>query len=86
MIPIPQRGVLRGVAGVEEARQVAHVEDVRVTAKTDQVLVPLPEGSSYLGFIFARAERAADVVYALRQAHARLRFAIDAEIAVRPSA
>ena len=86
MIPIPQRGVFRGVAGVEEARQVAHVEDVRVTAKTDQVLVPLPEGSSYLGFIFARAERAADVVHALRQAHARLRFAIDAEIAVRPSA
>jgi len=86
MIPIPQRGVFRGVSGVEEARQVLHVEDVRVTAKTDQVLVPLPEGSSYLGFIFARAERAADVEQALRQAHARLRFAIDAEIAVRSSA
>jgi hypothetical protein len=86
MIPIPHRGVFRGVSGVEEAREVLHVEDVRVTAKTDQVLVPLPEGSSYLGFIFARAERAADVEHALRQAHARLRFAIDAEIAVRPSA
>jgi hypothetical protein len=86
MIPIPQRGVFRGVSGVDEARGVPHVEDVQVTAKTDQLLVPLPEGSSYLGFIFARAEHADQVEHALRQAHARLRFAIDAEIAVRPSA
>jgi L-amino acid ligase C-terminal domain 2/ATP-grasp domain len=86
MIPIPRRGVFRGVSGVEDARRVAHVEDVRVTAKPDQILVPLPEGSSYLGFIFARAERAADVEDALRLAHARLRFAVDPEIAVRPSA
>ena len=37
-----------------------------ITAKADQTLVPLPEGASYLGFIFARARHAADVESALR--------------------
>ena len=76
MIPIPRRGIFRGVLGVEEARTVQAIEDVRITAKLDQVLVPLPEGASYLGFIFARAGRAADVDAALRAAHARLTFTI----------
>ena len=40
--------------GVDEARAVPGVDDVRITAKADQLLVPLPEGASYLGFIFAR--------------------------------
>jgi ATP-grasp domain-containing protein/L-aminoacid ligase-like protein len=79
MVPIPRRGIFRGVEGVELAADVAHVEDVRITAKTDQQLLPLPEGASYLGFIFARADRAGDVDRALRDAHARLRFTIDPE-------
>ena len=86
MIPIPRRGVYRGVDGVDAARDVPHVEEVRITAKADQVLVPLPEGGSYLGFIFARADHASDVEHALRHAHARLQFAVDDELAVRPSA
>jgi hypothetical protein len=77
MIPIPMRGMYRGVRGVEQALQVPHVEDVQITAKADQELVPLPEGSSYLGFIFARAERPEDVEQALRDAHSRLSFVID---------
>ena len=32
----------------------AGIEDVVITAKEGQMLVPLPEGASYLGFIFAR--------------------------------
>jgi hypothetical protein len=82
MIPIPRRGIFRGVECVEEAEAVAGVDDVRVTAKRDQLLVPLPEGASYLGFIFARGERPADVEAALREAHRRLRFAIDPDIPV----
>src|SRR5262245_29231408 len=85
MIPIPRRGVLRGVDCVEDSRAVPHVDDVRITAKPDQVLLPLPEGGSYLGFIFARADRASEVERALRLAHRRLHFAIDPEFAVRPS-
>jgi hypothetical protein len=86
MIPIPRRGVFRGVSGVDEARAVQGIEDIRITAKTDQMLVPLPEGASYLGFIFARAEHAADVERALREAHRRLAFAILPEVRVLQSA
>src|SRR6185295_6140623 len=52
MIPIPRRGLFRGVDGVEAARSVPHIADVQITAKPDQRLLPLPEGASYLGFIF----------------------------------
>ncbi len=55
---------------------------MRITAKADQRLVPLPEGASYLGFIFARAESAAGVDRALREAHRRLQFAIEPELRV----
>jgi hypothetical protein len=82
MIPIPQRGVYRGVEGVEDARTVAGIEDVQITAKPDVTLVPLPEGKSYLGFIFARAGTASAVVAALRAAHERLAFQIDRELPV----
>jgi hypothetical protein len=82
MIPIPRRGILRGMDGIDAARQVPNVEDLRITAKTDQLLVPLPEGASYLGFIFARAGHVDDVERALRVAHARLSFTIDPEFPV----
>src|SRR5207245_7762145 len=82
MIPIPRRGVLRRVAGIDHARRVAGVEDVRITAKSDQLLVPLPEGASYLGFIFARAAEACEVERALRAAHGRLEFTIDPQVPV----
>jgi hypothetical protein len=86
MIPIPARGVYRGVAGVEEARMVDGVEDVTITAKPDQLLVPLPEGASYLGFIFSAGETNTAVVQSLRAAHARLRFAVEPELRVLQSA
>jgi biotin carboxylase len=80
MIPIPRRGVYRGVRGVEKARRVAGIDDVTITAKADVTLVPLPEGRSYLGFIFATAGTPADAERALRRAHARLEFVIDREV------
>jgi biotin carboxylase len=82
MIPIPQRGIFRRASGIDEARAVPGVTDVRITAKPDQLLVPLPEGSSYLGFIFARGPSADSVSRALRAAHACIRFDLDAEIPV----
>jgi biotin carboxylase len=80
MIPIPRRGILRGVEGVEAARDIKGVDDVRITAKPDQLLVPLPEGASYLGFIFARAADVVAVRGALAASHARLTFVIDPEL------
>jgi hypothetical protein len=82
MIPIPRRGILRRVDGIDEARRVAGIDEIHITAKPDQLLVPLPEGASYLGFIFARAARADAVEQALRDAHARLAFTIDPEFPV----
>lgn len=82
MMPIPRRGIFKGVTGEEAARDVRSVEDVVVTAKRDQLLEPLPEGDSYLGFIFARAPHAAEVVAALRESHGRLVFEVDPELRV----
>jgi hypothetical protein len=80
MLPIPRRGVYRGVAGIDEARAVPGVDEVRMTAKPDTLIVPLPEGRSYLGFIFAHAADAGSVERCLREAHACLRFVIDREL------
>ena len=77
MIPIPKNGVYRRVEGVDRAMRVAGVEDVQITAKPDQQLLMLPEGASYLGFIFARAATPAEAERAVRDAHALLKFTID---------
>ena len=52
MIPIPKAGVLEEVHGLEAARAVPEIADVTITAHPGQRLVPLPEGSRYLGFLF----------------------------------
>jgi biotin carboxylase len=82
MIPIPHRGVYRSVEGERDARAVPDIVDLQITAKPDARLVPLPEGKSYLGFLFARATTPLAVEQALRAAHAKLRFQIDREIPV----
>jgi biotin carboxylase len=82
MIPIPRRGVLKSVRGEDQARSVRFVEDVRITAKSDQLLEPLPEAGSYLGFVFARAPHATDAEAAVRMAHRALTFVIDPAIDV----
>jgi biotin carboxylase len=82
MIPIPHRGVFKSVEGDSEARAVPGIVDLRITAKRDATLIPLPEGRSYLGFLFARATTPLAVEQALRAAHAKLHFRIDRQIAV----
>jgi biotin carboxylase len=80
MIPIPRRGVYRGVRGMDDAVAIRGVDEVRITAKTDALLLPLPEGRSYLGFIFASGREPAAVEQSLRDAHAALTFEIEREI------
>jgi len=87
MIPVPATGVFSRVLGVDEARQIPGITGVEITAKEGQRLVQLPEGSSYPGFLFARAETPQETEAALRDAHRRLRFEIYAELpALRPGA
>jgi biotin carboxylase len=76
MIPIPGAGTLQSTRGVDEARSVAGIEEIAITAHPGKTLVPLPEGSSYLGFIFARGSKPEVVEGALREAHRRLSFEI----------
>ena len=72
MIPISQAGTLYEVRGQEEAQGVPGIEEIRITIPLGQEVVPLPEGTRYLGFIFARDETPDRVEAALREAHRRL--------------
>ena len=76
MIPIPKAGILKEVRGIEDARAVPDIEDVTITIHVGQRLVPLPEGSRYLGFIFSRAASPERAEAALREAHALLEFEV----------
>lgn len=86
MIPIPRGGILTRVEGVAEAERVPGVTGVEITARLRHRIVPLPEGASYLGFIYARGEEPAEVEQALRRAHQRLEFTITPEIRLLPLA
>ncbi len=87
MIPVPAAGVLLEVRGQEKALETPGIEEIRITAKIQQTLVPWPEGASYLGFIFARAASssspaAEEVEAALRTAHSKLQFVISPALPV----
>jgi len=76
MIPIPQAGILRRVEGQLAAQRVPYIEEVVIDVREGYELIPLPEGASYLGFIFARAPSPAEAEAALRTAHACLRIVV----------
>ena len=80
MIPIPRPGILRRVEGLEAAQAVHGIDEISITVPEHHRLVPLPEGESYLGFIFATGQTPDRVEEALRLAHGRLHFVIDEEI------
>ena len=82
MLPIPHAGVYRGIRGLEDARQVRGVEDIVITAKEGQEMLPLPEGSAYLGFLFLRGASADKVEENLREAHQRLEFDLPAVLPI----
>jgi biotin carboxylase len=83
MIPIPKRGMFRCVEGMENARNVPGVTGIEITAPLNQPIAPLPEGESYLGFIFARGDTAGETEEALREAHSRLGFRIEPMISLQ---
>ena len=83
MIPIPADGMLREVLGLAEARAVAGVDEVDISARLNYPLVRLPEGDGYLGFIVAHADTPGAVEAALREAHRRLGFVVEPQILLR---
>jgi hypothetical protein len=82
MIPVPASGVLEGVEGEAGARATPRVTELHITARLRDFIAAWPEGASYLGFLFARAETAVEVESALRAAHGELRFGIRERLAV----
>lgn len=82
MIPVPRSGIFEGVEGIEEAERVAGVTEIRITARLKDYVAEWPEGSSYLGFIFSRADAPEEAERALREAHEKLRFKFSPRLAV----
>ena len=76
MLPVPEHGILQEVRGLREACEIPGVEDVLISIPSGQVVEPLPYGSRYLGFIFARGGDPGSVEDALRKAHECLRIEI----------
>jgi L-amino acid ligase C-terminal domain 2 len=82
MIPVPASGVLESVEGEQAARATAHIVGLEITARLHDYIAAWPEGSSYLGFLFALAGSADEVERALRAAHGKLKFGIRERLAV----
>jgi hypothetical protein len=74
MIPVPRSGIFEGVDGLEEAEEVHGIDEIRITARLRDYVAAWPEGSSYLGFIFAHGESPAAAEATLRTAHSELQF------------
>ena len=82
MIPVPKSGVLEKIDGEESARSVPGITALEITARLHDYIAAWPEGSSYLGFLFARGNSAREVEDAIRIAHAKLRFEITSRLPV----
>jgi hypothetical protein len=76
MIPVPASGTLERVEGEEAARATPGVTELIVTVRLHDYVAAWPEGSSYLGFLFASAGVAEAAEQSLREAHAKLRFVL----------
>ncbi|HUS62468.1 MAG TPA: ATP-grasp domain-containing protein, partial [Acidimicrobiales bacterium] len=79
MLPIPGRGRLVRIEGLEAARRVRGVLDIDITVPPGRLIEPLPEGDRYLGFAFAAGATPDDAEVALRRAHDALRIVVAPE-------
>jgi len=82
MIPVPKSGILEAISGEEAARSVPDVTELMITARLHDAIAAWPEGSSYLGFLFARANTPKQVEQGLRDAYEKLAFKITPSLPV----
>jgi hypothetical protein len=83
MIPVPHSGSLEGIQGEDAARATAGITELIITARLHDFIAAWPEGSSYLGFIFARGDKPEEVESALRAAHSKLSFKLTSRLPVQ---
>src|SRR5881296_5618 len=82
MIPVPKSGMLEGVTGEDAARSTPGVTELIITERLHDYIAAWPEGSSYLGFLFARGSAPEEVELAIRRAHEKLAFTITPRLPV----
>ncbi|HTQ63070.1 MAG TPA: ATP-grasp domain-containing protein [Candidatus Solibacter sp.] len=83
MIPVPHSGILEKVEGEYAACSVPGITALEITARLHDYIAAWPEGSSYLGFLFARANTPEEVEVAIRTAHGKLHFDLAARLPVQ---
>ncbi|HKT46504.1 MAG TPA: ATP-grasp domain-containing protein [Candidatus Acidoferrales bacterium] len=76
MIPVPRSGTLEKIEGEEAALSTPGITELNITARLHDYIRAWPEGSSYLGFLFAKAATPAEAEAALREAHSKLKFTL----------
>ena len=82
MIPVLKSGVLEAVSGEYVARSIQGITELTITARLHDAIAAWPEGSSYLGFLFARGDTPEKVEQSLREAHEKLSFTITPRLPV----
>ena len=82
MIPTPGAGTLRRVEGVMDAGRIPGIREVSITVREGYELTPLPEGGTYLGFVFALGDDPAEVEASLRAAQDAIRVVVAPRLAV----
>jgi biotin carboxylase len=83
MIPVPHSGILEKAQGEQAALSTPGVTHLEITARLHDFIAAWPEGSSYLGFLFARAAHPDQVEIALREAHGKLHFTLTPRLPVK---
>jgi ATP-grasp domain/L-amino acid ligase C-terminal domain 2/ATP-grasp N-terminal domain len=76
MIPVPKSGTFEKLEGEEEARNVPGIVGLEITARLHDYIFAWPEGSSYLGFLFASGDQPREVESSIRTAHSKLQFTL----------
>jgi formate-dependent phosphoribosylglycinamide formyltransferase (GAR transformylase) len=82
MIPVPKSGVLERIEGEHAAQSVPGITALEITARLHDYIAAWPEGSSYLGFLFASAKTPAEAEDAIRRAHGKLHFILTPRLPV----
>ena len=83
MIPVPRSGIFENVEGQQAAERIPGIDSIMITARLHDYVTAWPEGNSYLGFIFSRADTPAAAEATLREAHAELNFTLTPRLPVR---
>ena len=66
MLPIPRKGRVTAVHGLDAARAVPGIGEVILSVAPGDAIVPFPEQSCYVGFLTASGESTADVCHSLQ--------------------